>query len=619
MAKRSTRERFIYYFDSLMSRGTLSLIGFLAVVSVLFIIVFTIVVWLVNLIPDKGFIELFWLNIFKVLNTGVLDNAAQGQLNFLLSLIIALGSIFIISLLIGLLTAGIQQKIWSLRKGRSRVIETGHTIILGWSQVIFTIIDSLIEANKNQKKYRIVILGNRDKVEMEDNIRERIKLPRNIKIICRQGDPAKLNDLKIVNLFESKSIIILEKPDSKVLKTLLAINNSKPGELTGPVRIVAVLSESSNLDSGKIAGGGHANFVLSKAFISRLVAHTCYQPGLSLIYNDLLSFKGDEIYIANVKELYGKSFKEAIFMFENSTVIGINSSGSSRLNPPGDTIISENDNIIAISADDTTIIPSGKNSFYINEKSISINEQDTGRIEKILILGCNERAKTIIEELKKYISAESEITMLTKEGNPSDMDDIKKMKVSIIPGDIMDYDLLERMVKENYGHVVVLAYQDLDIQEADSTTLMALVHLRDIARKNNLNFSLTSEMLDTNNRELASVAKVNDFIVSEDLTSLLLSQISENPVLSSVFEDLLNEAGSEIYLKKVRDYINIKEEVNFYTLLEAARLRNELAIGYKLSGEIDDRGKNSGIYLNPDKSKYISFGEDDELIVLAER
>ena len=328
MAKRSTRERFRYYFDSLMSRGTLSLIGFLAVVSVLFIIVFTIVIWLVNLIPDKGFIELFWLNIFKVLNTGILDNAAQGQLNFLLSLIIALGSIFIISLLIGLLTAGIQQKIWSLRKGRSRVIETGHTIILGWSQVIFTIIDSLIEANKNQKKHRIVILGNRDKVEMEDNIRERIKLPRNIKIICRQGDSAKLNDLKIVNLFESKSIIILEKPDSKVLKTLLAINNSKSGELAGPVRIVAVLSESSNLDSGKIAGEGHANFVLSKAFISRLVAHTCYQPGLSLIYNDLLSFKGDEIYVANLKELYGKTFKEAIFMFENSTVIGINSSGS---------------------------------------------------------------------------------------------------------------------------------------------------------------------------------------------------------------------------------------------------------------------------------------------------
>jgi len=157
--KKTFKERFRYFFDNLMSRGTLSLIGFLAIISLALIIIFTIILWLIDLLPGKGLLELFWLNIFKTLNTGTLSGAVPGQLNFLLSFLIALASIFITSLLIGLLTAGIQQKIWSLRQGRSKVIESDHTIILGYSEIIFTIIRALNEAAANHKSRKIVIMA----------------------------------------------------------------------------------------------------------------------------------------------------------------------------------------------------------------------------------------------------------------------------------------------------------------------------------------------------------------------------------------------------------------------------------------------------------------------------
>ena len=442
MSKRSFKENFRYYFDNLMSKGTLSIIGFLAIISLVFISIFTIVLWLIKIIPGKGFAELFWLNIFKVLNTGILDDATPGHLNFFLSLIIALVSIFIISLLIGLLTAGIQEKIWSLRKGRSKVIEAGHTVILGWSEVVFPVIKSLIEANKNQRKYSIVIMGNKDKVEMEDLIRERIKPARNIHIICRQGNPVNMNDLKIVNLFKSKSIIILENKDSAVLKTILAVNNSRTEGTGNSLNIVAMLNENNNLDSGMIAGEGHTSFILNQDFISRLIAQTCYQPGLSLIYNHLLSFEGDEIYVSNIKELYGKTFREVLFMFENSTVIGLESSGSVRLNPSGDTIINENDSIIAISEDDNTILLSGIEDHQIDEKVISISKDVERRTEKILILGWNEKAKIVINELKKYISPDSKITVMADLDHISDFESIRELNVDLINGDINDNDLL---------------------------------------------------------------------------------------------------------------------------------------------------------------------------------
>jgi len=51
-----------------------------------------------------------------------------------------------------------------MRKGRSRVIERNHTLILGWSPTVFAIIGELIIANENQRRPRIVILADHDKV-----------------------------------------------------------------------------------------------------------------------------------------------------------------------------------------------------------------------------------------------------------------------------------------------------------------------------------------------------------------------------------------------------------------------------------------------------------------------
>jgi ion channel POLLUX/CASTOR len=631
--KKTFKEKFRYFFDNLMSRGTLSLIGFLAIISLTLIIIFTVILWLIDLIPGVGFIEIFWLNIFKTLQTGTLSGAQPGQVNFFLSFLIALASIFITSLLIGLLTAGIQQKIWSLRQGRSTVIESDHTIILGWSEIIFTVIRALNEAAANQKMRKIVIMAQKDKTEMEQAIKEKIKPSKNLKIICRKGNPIDLTDLKIVNLSSSRSIIIIEGSDSKVLKTIIAINSSRDNSRIKPFKIIATLNDSTNLDSGKIAGEGQASFVINKSFIARLIANTCYQPGLSLVYDDLLTFKGDEIYICEVEWISGWTFKEVTFMFEDSAVIGINTGNNIRLNPPPDTVIGPDDRIVAISADDNTVIRSGIRDYKINREVIGISEKKHNVFEKILILGWNEKAPIIIDELRNFISPGTAVTVvcnidLLLDDKKSETNYLKYKEyfmyhkasgVRFIDGNTNDHETLLGLVSKGYNHVIALAYPGIDIQEADGITLMSLIHLRDIAEKNELNFSITTEMLDVNNRDLAKVAKVNDFIVSEKLISLMLAQISENELLNPVFEELLSESGSEIYLKDIEDYIKLSGPVNFYTVLEAASLKNDLAIGYRIISEENNSNKNFGIYLNPDKSLAINFSAGDNLIVLSER
>ena len=129
------------------------------------------------------------------------------------------------------LNSGIAKQLDDLRKGRSLVIEDGHTVILGWSPQIFYIINELITANEGKRNSCIAILAEKDKVEMEDEISMKIGDFKETKVVCRTGNPIDLTDLEIINPHTAKSIIILspegiEDPDSLMIKMILAITNN---------------------------------------------------------------------------------------------------------------------------------------------------------------------------------------------------------------------------------------------------------------------------------------------------------------------------------------------------------------------------------------------------------
>jgi len=171
---------------------------------------------------------------------------------------------------------------------------------------------------------------------------------------------------------------------------------------------------------------------------------------------------------------------------------------------------------------------------------------------------------------------------------------------------------------EEYDHVIVLAYSTLEPQEADAQTLVTLLHLRDMAEKDETPFSIVSEMLDLRNRELAEATQVDDFIVSEHLVSLMMAQLSENAELFDVFKDIFDPEGAEIYLKPIDDYVATGQPVNFYTVTEAARRRGETVLGYRIESESNDSAKAYGVHTNPKKSEQVTFAPKDKVIVIAE-
>jgi voltage-gated potassium channel Kch len=632
MKEISFMDRVRYRFDNTMSRGPVALILWLFTLSIVLVAIVTVIVFAARIGPEgEGFFTIAWITLMRAIDAGAVSGD-EGSWPFLFSMLaITIGGIFTMSILIGILTSAIEEKLGDLRKGRSLVAETGHTVILGWSAQVFTVISELVIANANKKRASIVILAENDKVEMEDEISDRIPDTGTTRIVCRTGSPMDMNDLAIVNPDAARSIIILAPEDSdeqdvSVIKTILALTNS-PDRKPGPYHIVVAISEEKNRDVAAMVGGGEVELILSGDLIARISAQTCRQSGLSVVYGELLDFGGDEIYFKEEPALVGRTFGEAVSAFEDSTIVGIRQTdGAIRLTPPMETAIRPGDAVIAISRDDDTIVLSGKTDYEIDHDAVRTEAASPPQPERTLIIGWNRKALTIIRELDGYVAPGSRLTVFTRDGEISDDEfngriaesPLDNMTVSLQRGDTTDRKLLNRLDLYSYNHVIVLGYSDTQtVERADACTLVTLLHLRDIEQKTGRTLNIVSEMLDVRNRELAEITQADDFIVSNKLISLIMTQISENKDLAPVFAELFDPKGSEIYIKPVHSYVQTGKPVNYYTVVESARKKGEIALGYRTAADSRDAARSYGVTVNPNKSAVVTFEPDDRIIVLA--
>lgn len=627
--RHSLAARLRYAFDTSMSAGPVALILWLAVLSFIVIVIAATLLAGLQLAPEGqpavDFPEAMWESLMRSMDAGTVAGDTGWGFRAI-GLLVTIAGIFIFSTLIGVLSSGIEGKLDELRKGRSTVLETDHTVILNWSPSIFDVIAELAVANRSRKKPRIVIMAERDKVEMEDEIAAKLPDLGRTRVICRHGAPTDIHDLSIVSPQEARSIIVLSPEgedafhaDSQVIKTLLALVND-PRRAPKRYRIAAEIRDTANAEVARVVAGDEAQLVLADDLIGRIVAHSSRQAGLSAVYSELLDFDGCEIYTIEQPALVGNSFGDALMAYEASTLIGlVTQDGRVELNPPMDSIIPAGARAVIIAEDDAAIAIATA-AISVDPGVIRQASYRPEQNERVLLLGWNRRAPIIIHELSRYVAPGS---LLTIAADTPDLDQAVAA-LSVASGNLaVQYgriDTTSRAALDTldiaaYDHVLVLGYSDLlAAQPTDTSTLVTLLHLRRIADAAGIHINVVSEMVDVRNRELAEVTRADDFVVSNRLVSLMLAQASENDSLGAIFDDLLDEEGSEIYMRPVEDYVERGVPVNFYTVTQAARERGEVAIGYHRprSG-----AKANGIVVNPSKSAAVDYLQGDRLIVLA--
>ncbi|MDX9758907.1 MAG: potassium transporter TrkA [Bacteroidota bacterium] len=624
----SWRSRGKYWFDNQMGKGAGALILWLALLAVAVIFLLSVIVLLARPNePSLHWSSVLWDTFMHALDSGAVSTDSGDALVIATMLLASISGMLLLSTLIGLINAGIESKLETLRRGRSKVLETDHTVILGWSPHVFTIIEQLAIANESKRDACIVVLADRDKVAMEEEIRTRITDFRTTRVVCRSGNPSSRSDLEIASPDVAKAIIIpppeTEHPDITVIKIILALMNLGR-HFADAHNIVTSIFAEENIEVARIAGRGSVRSVLFERLISRITAQTCRQSGLSVVYSELLQYDGSEFYFVHEPRLTGSTFAQAMFSYARSTVIGIaHADGNSEINPGADMVIAADDELILLAEDDSTIAYDG----YHAPAPLTVApppRPPRHRPERFLFVHWNDRAPRIIHELDMYVEPGSEILIVgVGPEQEAAIEELRarltRLTMSTSPIDPTKSRNLSALAIDGFDHIIVLSNEHIaDIQEKDARTLAILLMLRNVLGERAEGISIVSEMHDVRNRDLAAVAKADDFIVSSQIDSMLLTQIAEEPRMAAVIEDLFDADGNEIYLKPVEEYFDGELTAPFSAFVELCLRRGQVAIGYRTIARAHDETRNFGVRINPPKDAPVRLGPGDKLIVFSE-
>jgi hypothetical protein len=647
MDTHNLRQLLRYKFDNFISSGSSSI--FLSLMAVFFALLLLVgglrvIIYLVY--PEgveqfDGAFKQIYIIFLQLTDPGNMAQDIPSSSSYKITAILAgMTGIILLSMLIAVITTALDQKLNQLKKGLSKVIEKEHTLILGWNDRVVEILRELIMANESEDNPSVVILSELEKEDMDDYLNTNLPDRENTRIITRSGTISSLQQLERVAINQCKSVIVLascvdtaaiedrRESDAKAIKTVLAIVTSR--EEDSDFNIVAEVFDQKNREIVEQVSPGDITTIDTNDILGKILVQTSRASGLAIVYSELLSFDGCEIYFYNANWRNGQ-FWQLQYFFKDGVPIGIrNKDGKVTINPPGKTVMRPDDDIIIVADDDSTINLESKPITRPVKHPLK-QERLTPKKERNLILGWNSRASVFIRELADYVRDDSVVDVVYNSPTESLVEEIRilsesneKLVINLHDRNPLEVETLQALDTASYDNIIILSQggEDSGAEQTDSETIIILLLLRNIFKEHpeeSANTALITEVMDSTNQELISRAGVNDFIISNRFVSNILAQVSEEADIKMVYDDLFQEDGSEIYLKPASLYFEkLPIEVKFSDLMATANLRDEICIGIRLGDKSEDMGENYGVKLIPEKNTTYLITKDDSLVVIAE-
>lgn len=621
------RQRLRYRFDNSLARGIWGILALLGMLAILLFAVIAIFLVITGVGPGgerTSFPEALWFALTRSLDPGTFSGD-EGLSFRLTMLVVTLVGILLGAAIIGLVSSAIDRRLENLRRGRSLVVEEGHTLILGDSDKVIPVISELVEANASERDRAVVVLTADDTVEISDSIRSSIKDFKTTRLVVRPGQPTRLADLEQGNPGTAKSIIVLrEDSDARVVKaSLAALRCLDPAS---PTRVIAELDDPDIARALASASEGRVVPVTSGEVVALIGAQVARAPGLGAIYEDLLDFDGDEFYVTPVTGPWvGRSFGQALLGSSQGTIIGLRSAdGSTTVAPPLATVLAAGDALIGIAQDDSTFSLDTSPKEW-TPQATRVWEPLAKTRERTLMIGWSSLAPRMCREIDRHVAPGSEIHVLVD--LPHEEVEAIKMATTLdnqtltihIGDPVAQGAVHEALDTGPFNHVLLLSeHESFDRDEADARTLLALLHVHSHGAGGRGPDNVVAELLDPNDVELTRSTDNRDFIVSQRLIALLMAQLSENPQLEPVFADIFDADGATISMHPASRYV-APGPTTFRAIVEATREWDAVAIGYRSASGIGEAGTlGQGLRLNPPKDEPITL-TDGDVILLIER
>lgn len=614
----------------------------------------------------QDFSKAVWWAFLRLTDPGYLGDD-EGALPRVVSTVLTIsGYVIFLGALVAIMTNGLSRFMNYLSSGRSPIFEKQHILIIGWHPRIHAIVEELIRSEERVTTYlgrtrlpAIVILSREFDADLLADLKA--KLPAEVRdearILVRSGNPLEAESLERVDFARASSIILVSQADFEtprhfsdmtLIKVLMSLRaqaqDVAPENLPNVVLDIAVPANKLLAES---VGWHRTEAIAGVEFMSRLLCQSIRQPGLSPVYLHILTdMYGESLYLVPAADLRveGRTVREVVHCMEHVIPIGFMKGLESEYQKEERLRLMELDEPVEHGDELICLAPSIESieDDYQAERAQQLQQRldgvvSSGRLadgggrserptRQILLVGWSDLVRPLLGELGAYQSERFEVTIVS-EREPREVESAVKplaqrldnLSVSAVQSGLNTIDEVHQIEAERFDNITLLSPEFIqDPLLSDAETVMAFVlinrYLQEVAPERDTAF--LAELNDEDNQPLLQLNRPADILITQEIVSHLLSQVSVRRALAWVYEELFTYGGSEISFYPFEDFVDLvaQPDVDFDECQHACLAVGRLAIGYRFVEPKGTFGK--GVHLNPDRDVRVTPQEGDRLIVV---
>ncbi|TXD34787.1 ion channel DMI1 [Lujinxingia vulgaris] len=598
-----------------------------------------------------------WWAFLRLTDPGYLGDDQGAWRRVVATLLTLAGYVLFMGTLVAIMTGWLLRSMRTLERGLTPVVMEDHFVVLGWTDRTVPLLQELLLSTYRVRHFLAGLGGGRRArivtlvEELDDEILEEIRQdhvvgPRASEVVLRSGSGINAEHLRRVAAVHAAAVIVPspqeQEPgevsaDVEVIKILLSLDGQVRAAGEPHPYVVIELQEPRHEEVARRAYGGPLEVVSSSQLIGRLMAQNLRHPGLSRVYNELLSPEiGSEVFVRHHNTLAGKTLAEAARHFERAILCGVVRSTEggfeNHLAPGPDFKLAAGDALVLIAPTYRDAAPSedpwrgaGRRLKRVSPEPLL--ELDHGG-RRVLVLGWSEKVPALLAELRSY----GTFTVTVVSSLPI-ADRLERLRYQGL-------ELPERFCRHievdytHWGdegaseiagadHVIFMSSDRLvSGEEADARTIMGYLSLEETLnlprKRGRPALQPLVELSDPHNKTLIG-ERVGEVMISPSLLSHVLAQVALRRELSAILDELFTAGGAEVGFRQLDEYALEPGIFSFEELEEEAARRAEVFLGVdRRAPAREGKGSAPGatLELNPERGRSWEVSAHDRLVVM---
>lgn len=596
--------------------------------------------------PDTTLNEAVWWAFLRLTDPGYLGDDEGSWRRIISTILTVSGYVVFLGALVAIMTQRLIGVMRELERGLTPVTSKDHVVILGWTNRTVPLVRELLGAEKSIRHFllkrktdlEIVILAEEVSAVRTRELQDEPGIgSRTRDIILRSGSSLQPDALHRAACLHAAVVIIpggahgssrLVTPDVEVIKALLSLDAQARQQALHPPYVVAEVQDMRKMPLLQRAYSGRLEVVAGDTTISRLLAQNVLHPGLSELYNELLtSNEGNEFYLRSGEPFVGESLATAAMGFPRAIVCGVLRQAQDKwaphLNPSSDLVVEAQDYLVII-APSLAFTDRAAAQRRMQEKVVRAAKPKlpvTTHIggQHILVLGWSHRVPALVHELGTYAGNGIRVDLVSTVPAAERIREISRyqplnprVRCHHIETDYMLEGELGEITAASYNTIIIVSSDHLLSGEmADARAIVGYMILHEMLHSAEHYPQILLELSDPDNQPLV-LRNNSETIVSPLILSHMLGQVALRPELRAVFDDLFSVGGGE-FVFRAPDAYQLQAPIAYWKLEIAVAQMGETALGIYHAQPLEN-GRH--LTLNPPRSSVIELQPGDQIVAL---